>query len=92
MRETTLRSLVSKCLLQGAGRDQYRMHDLVVEFAKMKIMTDREMARRTSALQAQYLRRLDVVKGYDSEQGAREQGFFLLDALWVLGGRARGRP
>ena len=75
--------LVSKCLLQDMGRDGYRVHDLILEFVKIKMKADAEMLKKATALQAQYLRRLDVLKSYgDPEHGAGRQGLFFLDALW----------
>ncbi|CAM9716370.1 unnamed protein product, partial [Hapterophycus canaliculatus] len=75
--------LVSKCLLQDTGGGRYRVHDLVLEFMKIKIKADTEMISQATTLQAQYLGRLDVVKIYGSpEHGAGDQGFLVLDALW----------
>ena len=75
--------LVSKCLLQDMGRGGYRVHDLILEFVKTKIKADAEMIENATALQAQYLGRLDVLKSYrDPEHGAGSQGLFCLDALW----------
>lgn len=54
--------LVNKCLLQGVGGGQYRVHDLVLEFLKDSIRGND--IKKASALQAQYLSRLDVVKEY----------------------------
>ncbi|CAM9232131.1 unnamed protein product [Scytosiphon promiscuus] len=75
--------LVSKCLLQDVGGGGYRVHDLVLDFVKIKIKADGEMVNKVTALQAHFLGRLDVVKGYGNpEHGAGNQGFFVLDALW----------
>ena len=75
--------LVSKCLLQDMGRGGYSVHDLILEFVKIKIKAAAEMVEKATALQAQYLRSLDVLKSYsDPEYGAGRQGLFLLDALW----------
>ena len=75
--------LVSKCLLQDIGRGGYRVHDLILEFVKIKIKGDAEMLKKATALQAQYLGRLNVLKSYgDPEHGAGGQGFFFLGALW----------
>lgn len=66
----------------GGGRG-YRVHDLVLEFLKIKIKADAEMAGKATALQAQCLARLDVVKSYeDPEDVTGNQGLFVLDALW----------
>ena len=75
--------LVSKCLLQDMGHGGYRVHDLILEFVKIKMKADAEMLKKATALQAQYLGRLDVSKSYgDPEHGAGRQGLFFLDALW----------
>lgn len=75
--------LVSKCLVQDVGLGGYRVHDLVLEFLKDNIKADAEMVKKATAQQAQYLRRLDVLKSYgDPEHGAGSQGLFLLGALW----------
>eukprot|EP00752_Nemacystus_decipiens_P012223 g10837.t1 len=76
-------SLVSKCLLQDVGGGRYRVHDLVLDFVKIKIKADWEMVKKATALQARFLGRLDVLKDYQhSEHGAGNQGLFVLDALW----------
>lgn len=71
--------LVGKCLLQGVG-DGYRVHDLVLDFLKIKIKADAEMMGKATARQAQYLSRLDVVKSYAKSE--HEQGLFVLGTLW----------
>ena len=85
--------LVSKCLLQDMGRSGYRVHDLILEFVKIKIKADAEMLKKATALQAQYLGRLDVLKSYgDPEHGAGSQGFYVLDALWRSVEQLSGDP
>ncbi|CBJ32852.1 NB-ARC and TPR repeat-containing protein-likely pseudogene [Ectocarpus siliculosus] len=78
--------LVSKCLLHavgGGGGGGYRVHDLVLEFAKTGIRAEKEALEKATSLQAQYLGRLDVLKSYGNpEHGAGDQGLFFLDALW----------
>ncbi|CAM9244996.1 unnamed protein product, partial [Ectocarpus sp. 12 AP-2014] len=75
--------LVSKCLLHAVGGGGYRVHDLVLEFAKTSIRAEEETVKKATALQAQYLGRLDVLESYrDPEHGAGRQGLFFLDALW----------
>lgn len=79
----TAESLVSKCLLQDVGGGGYRVHDLVLEFLQMKIKADVGLVGDATALQAQFLARLDVVKSYrDPKHGAADQGLFVLGALW----------
>ena len=85
--------LVSKCLLQDMGRGGYRVHDLILEFVKIKIKGGAEMLENATALQVQYLRRLDVLKSYgDPEHGAGRQGLFFLDALWRSVEKLSGDP
>eukprot|EP00752_Nemacystus_decipiens_P007317 g6548.t1 len=75
--------LVSKSLLQDVGSGGYRVHDLVLDFVKIKIKADQGMVAKVTALQAHFLRRLDVLKSYeDPENGGGDQGLFVLDALW----------
>lgn len=75
--------LVSKCLLQRVGDDGYRVHDLVLEAMKLNVKADTDMVKNATALQAQYLNRLEVVEGYgDPKHGAGKCGLFFLDALW----------
>lgn len=74
---------MSKSLLQGVGGGGYRVHDLLLEFVKIGIKSDVDLLEDATERQAQYLRRLDVVKRYESlENGAGSQGFFFLAALW----------
>ncbi|CAN0076742.1 unnamed protein product, partial [Ascophyllum nodosum] len=87
------KGLVSKCLLQDMGRGGYRVHDLILEFVKIKIKADSEILGKTTALQAQYLGRLNVLKSYgDSEHGAGSQGLLFLDALWRSVEKLSGDP
>lgn len=75
--------LTSKSLLQDVGGVGYRVHDLVLDFVKIKIKADVEMVKKVTALQAHFLGRLDVLKSYKHpEHGAGNQGLFVLDSLW----------
>eukprot|EP00752_Nemacystus_decipiens_P017213 g15421.t2 len=75
--------LVAKCLLQDVGGGGYRVHDLVLNFVKIKIKADVKMVEKITALQAHFLGRLDVLKSYENpEHGAGNQGLFVLDSLW----------
>eukprot|EP00903_Cladosiphon_okamuranus_P011715 g11018.t1 len=75
--------LMSKSLLQDIGGGAYRVHDLVLEFVKIRIKIDAEMMGETTAQQAQYLARLDVVEIFEeTEHGAGHQAILVLDALW----------
>lgn len=75
--------LVSKYLLQDAGGGGYRVHDLVLDFVKIKIKGDEEIVGNATALHAQYLARPDVLQSYKNpEHGAGQQGLYVLDALW----------
>ncbi|CAM9752024.1 unnamed protein product [Ectocarpus sp. 6 AP-2014] len=85
--------LVSKCLLHAVGGGGYRMHDLVLDFAKTSIRAEEENVKRATVLQAQYLGRLDVLESYgDPEHGAGDQGIFFLDALWRSVEKLSGDP
>ncbi|CAN0265689.1 unnamed protein product, partial [Ectocarpus fasciculatus] len=75
------------------GGDGYRVHDLVLDFLKIKITADAEMVGEATSLQGQYLGRLDVVKHYyNPEHGAGDQGLFVLDALWRSVENLSGNP
>ncbi|CAM9165046.1 unnamed protein product [Ectocarpus sp. 8 AP-2014] len=85
--------LVSKCLLHAVGGGGYRVHDLVLEFAKTSIRADEETVEKATALQAQFLGRLDVLKSYrDPEHGGGDRGLFFLDALWRSVEKLSGDP
>ncbi|CAM9971540.1 unnamed protein product [Ectocarpus sp. 8 AP-2014] len=85
--------LVNKCLLHAVGGGGYRVHDLVLEFAKTSIKAEEETVKRATALQAQYLGRLEVLKSYGNpEHGAGDQGLFFLDALWRSVEKLSGDP
>ncbi|CAM9386450.1 unnamed protein product [Ectocarpus sp. 12 AP-2014] len=79
--------LVSKSLLQGVGGDEYRVHDLVLDFLNIKITADEEIMGNATALQAQYLGRLDVVKSYENP----EHGVLVTKACssWMPSGARR---
>ncbi|CAM9318329.1 unnamed protein product [Ectocarpus sp. 8 AP-2014] len=85
--------LVNKCLLHAVVGGGYRLHDLVLEFAKTIIRAEEETVEKATALQAQYLGRLDVLESYgDPEHGAGDQGLFFLDALWRSVEKLSGDP
>ncbi|CAM9419352.1 unnamed protein product [Scytosiphon promiscuus] len=91
--EEEAESFVGKCLLQDAGGGAYRVHDLLLEYVKVKIKADGERVKKAAKLQAWYLGRLDVVRGYeDPEQGAGGKGLFALDALWRSAEALSGDP
>ena len=76
-------ALSNKCLLQDMGGGRYRVHDLLLEFVKVKIKAEDKLAKRATERQAQHLSRLDVVDGYENaEHGAGDQGLYVLAALW----------
>ncbi|CAN0236175.1 unnamed protein product [Ectocarpus sp. 13 AM-2016] len=54
--------LVRKCLLHAVAGGGYRVHDLVLEFAKTSIRAEEETVQRATVLQAQYLGRLNLLK------------------------------
>ena len=84
--------LANKCLLQDTG-GAYRVHDLVLDFVKMKISAHGEMLAKATALQAQFLGRLDVVRSYHVRDGGTgDQGLLLLIALWRWVEKLSGDP
>lgn len=74
--------LTDKCLLQQvvAGK-VYRIHDLILDFAKVELCKSKELLSVAAARQARYLGRLSVVRGYASA-GETLEGFYSLIALW----------
>lgn len=75
------------------GGGGYRVHDLVLDFVKIKIKADVEMVEKATTLQAHFLGRLDVLKGYENpKHGAGHQGLFVLDALWRSVEQLSGDP
>lgn len=62
--QPTLEQLVNRCLLQRAGQDVYRIHPLVVDFARIEMWKRKELVKRATLRQAQYLSTLSVVQGY----------------------------
>ncbi|CAM9419423.1 unnamed protein product [Scytosiphon promiscuus] len=91
--EEEAEGLVSKCLLQEVGGSGYGVHDLLLEYVKTKINADGERVKQATALQAQYLGRLDVVESHgDPKRGAGNQGYLALYALWRAVEKLSGDP
>ncbi|CBN74851.1 NB-ARC and TPR repeat-containig protein [Ectocarpus siliculosus] len=85
--------LVNKCLLQDVDGVGYRVHDLLLKYLRVKIKQDGERVKKATALQAQYLGRLDVVMSYgDQKHGADNQGLFGLGTLWRCLEKLSGDP
>lgn len=69
------------------------MHDLLLEYVRMKIKAENDLATTPTELQAEYLSRLDVVEDFqDPEHGAGEQGLYFLMALWRSVEELSGNP
>lgn len=73
------RSLMGRSLLQAVGSGGYRMHDLLLDFARDRIKPT--PLALTVKCQAQYLARLDVVREYAGD-GHHNEGFYALMSLW----------
>eukprot|EP00903_Cladosiphon_okamuranus_P008466 g8133.t2 len=74
--------LASNCVLQAVGGGGYRGHNLVLDFVKTKIKANVDMVEKVPGLQANFLGRLDVLKGCKHpEHGTGNQGMIVWDAL-----------
>lgn len=62
-------------------QDGYRVHDLILDFAKLQILTKPPLVKYATSRQARYLGRLAVVRGY-AGTGEYQEGFHALAALW----------
>ena len=60
--------------------NSYRLHDLVLVFAKSKLRGSNKV-ESASSRQAQFLGRLDVLQGY-AKDGEASKGFYALISLW----------
>lgn len=65
--------------MQAVGRKGYRVHDLLLDFARCRIQ--QASLEKAVMCQAQYLSRLDVVYSYVDEI-FNVDGFYPLLALW----------
>lgn len=77
--------LVDHCLLQNAGTDYYRLHDLVLEYLQLIINMggDETFAQMGSSRQARYLSRLGVLhEYYFGGEVVSTGGLYALVALW----------
>ena len=73
------RGLMGRSLLQAVGRGGYRVHDLLLDFARDRIRP--ALIELAAKRQAQYLGRLHVVRGY-AGKGEHKEGFYALMSLW----------
>ncbi|CAM9675009.1 unnamed protein product [Scytosiphon promiscuus] len=76
--------LVSHCLLQDT-LENYRLHDLVLEYLQLviKMDDDQTLAERASSRQARYLGRLDVLEMHVSRgESISNGGLYCLISLW----------
>lgn len=74
-------SLVVRSLLQ-VRKGKYLVHDLLLDFAKNRIMPFREIKESTIIRQGQYLGRLDVLEAYRSSAREVSGSFYTLMTLW----------
>lgn len=73
------RGLMGRSLLQAVGRGGYRVHDLLLDFARVRVTP--ALLELAAKRQAQYLGRLHVVRGY-AGKGEHKEGFYTLMSLW----------
>eukprot|EP00752_Nemacystus_decipiens_P011921 g10571.t1 len=83
------RGLIDRSLLQAVGSSGYRVHDLLLDFAKESIKP--APLEKAASLQALYLGRLDVVKGY-ADEGNFLESLYSLMALWRPVERVSNNP
>ncbi|CAM9821168.1 unnamed protein product [Scytosiphon promiscuus] len=87
------KGLANKCLLQDVSGGGYRVHDLLLEFVRIKIKAEIDVLTRAVERQAQYLRRLGVVMEFQNpEHGAGAQGLYVLASLWRSVEKLSGNP
>lgn len=70
--------LVDRSLLRRAGSNEYRIHDLLLDFVGDHIKPD--LRKSVASRQAQYLAKFGVVRRYATE--GILAGFYALMALW----------
>lgn len=75
--------LVSRSLLQRRIRDQYAVHDLLLDFAKMSInKSSSNVKDDATSRQATYLGRIKVLLSYFGDEKA-DAGLYALTTLWL---------
>ena len=77
--------LVDRCLLQVAN-DEYRLHDLVLEYLHTVIKMDEGLEIKASSRQARFLSRIEVLRRYSAGGDRRSSsgpGLYSLVALWT---------
>ncbi|CAM9956525.1 unnamed protein product [Scytosiphon promiscuus] len=78
--QVALDGLVGRSLM-SLKQDRYGVHDLILDFAKLQILTNRPLVKGATLRQARYLGRSNVVRGY-SGAGQHREGLYALIALW----------
>lgn len=71
--------LMSRSLLQAVDGEGYRIHDLLLDFARDRVKP--ALLELSTKCQARYLSRLDVVRGY-ADESSTTTGFYTLMVLW----------
>lgn len=74
------KDLMNRSLIQLRG-GEYFVHDVLLDFAKAKLKTEKETLKATISSQARYLGDLNVLQTY-SDKGEVDRGFHALIALW----------
>ena len=73
--------LVDRCLLQVVN-EEYRLHDLVLEYLQMAVKMYEDLARKACSRQARFLLRIEVLRRYSAgEKWFSSNGLYSLVAL-----------
>ena len=74
--------LVDRCLLQVVN-EEYRLHDLVLEYLQMAVKMYEGLAKKACSRQARFLSRIEVLRRYSAGQiWLSSVGRYSLVALW----------
>ena len=74
--------LVDRCLLQVV-KEEYRLHDLVLEYLRMAVKLYEELGIKASLRQARFLSRIEVLRRYSAgDKWLSSSGIYSLVALW----------
>ena len=76
--------LADRCLLQVVN-EEYRLHDLVLEYLQMAVKLYEELGRKASLRQARFLSRIEVLRRYSvGDKWLSSGGLYSLVALWSV--------
>ncbi|CAN0213297.1 unnamed protein product, partial [Ascophyllum nodosum] len=76
--------LVDRCLLQVVN-EEYRLHDLVLEYLQMVVKLYKDVGRKASLRQARFLSRIEVLRRYSAGGKLLSSGgLYSLVALWSV--------